>query len=209
MDELGRDAAVAEQMHHREKQLGIVVGAMQERLTPEARTALDYAALLPPDGIPWSWLRSLVERAHPDALQHDEGYPDPWLAVRGELNGLLAPTAHPEVARLHRLIGAHVAGQLAEPRAHELAADIDTLLADVASYLEESVAHETTSVWMLKPLQDAVLQRQAQPPNDALAMAAGVDLVQDDAVLDHIRDLFARRGRAMPSPRRAARTTRR
>jgi nicotinamide-nucleotide amidase len=33
---------------------------------------------------------------------------------------------------------------------------------------------------------------------DALAAAAGVDLVQDDASLAHIRDLFARRGRSMP-----------
>jgi nicotinamide-nucleotide amidase len=33
---------------------------------------------------------------------------------------------------------------------------------------------------------------------DAIAMAVGVDLVQDDAALDHIRKLFARRGRAMP-----------
>jgi nicotinamide-nucleotide amidase len=33
---------------------------------------------------------------------------------------------------------------------------------------------------------------------DALALAAGVDLVQDDAALAHIRNLFARRGRPMP-----------
>jgi nicotinamide-nucleotide amidase len=33
---------------------------------------------------------------------------------------------------------------------------------------------------------------------EALAVAAGVDLVQDDAALAHIRGLFARRGRAMP-----------
>jgi nicotinamide-nucleotide amidase len=33
---------------------------------------------------------------------------------------------------------------------------------------------------------------------DAIAMAVGVELVQDDAALDHIRKLFARRGRAMP-----------
>jgi nicotinamide-nucleotide amidase len=33
---------------------------------------------------------------------------------------------------------------------------------------------------------------------DAIAAAAGVDLVQDDASLSHIRNLFARRRRAMP-----------
>jgi nicotinamide-nucleotide amidase len=33
---------------------------------------------------------------------------------------------------------------------------------------------------------------------EALALVTGVDLVQDDAALAHIRSLFARRGRAMP-----------
>ena len=33
---------------------------------------------------------------------------------------------------------------------------------------------------------------------EAIAAAAGVELVQDDAALAHIRNLFARRGRAMP-----------
>jgi len=33
---------------------------------------------------------------------------------------------------------------------------------------------------------------------EAMAVAAGVELVQDDAALAHIRNLFARRGRAMP-----------
>ena len=33
---------------------------------------------------------------------------------------------------------------------------------------------------------------------DAIAAAVGVELVQDDAALAHIRKLFARRGRAMP-----------
>ena len=33
---------------------------------------------------------------------------------------------------------------------------------------------------------------------EAIAAAAGVELVQDEAALAHIRNLFARRGRAMP-----------
>src|SRR5262245_9963417 len=33
---------------------------------------------------------------------------------------------------------------------------------------------------------------------DALAAATGVELVRDGAVLEHIRQLFERRGRAMP-----------
>ncbi len=39
---------------------------------------------------------------------------------------------------------------------------------------------------------------------EALAAAAGVDLVQDDAALEHIRNLFSRRGRADAGAERAA-----
>src|SRR4029078_10782295 len=35
---------------------------------------------------------------------------------------------------------------------------------------------------------------------DAIAAAAGVELVQDDTALAHIRNLFARRKRALPEP---------
>ena len=82
---------------------------------PAERTALDYAALLPPDSIPWPWLRALVEQEHPDALTKRQGYDDPWQTLRRRLGGLrlLTPGDHVEIARLHRMVAAHVRARLA------------------------------------------------------------------------------------------------
>ena len=105
MDALPADADVAAQMQHREKQLRLVLDQTPARLSPAERTALDYAALLPPDSIPWPWLRALVEKEHPDALASRPGYPDPWPALRRRIEGLrlLTPGDHIEVARPTRL----------------------------------------------------------------------------------------------------------
>lgn len=106
VDTLPAGADVAAQMQHREKQLRLVLDQTLARFTPSERTTLDYATLLPPDNIPWPWLRLLVEEEHPDALAARPGYPDPWLALRRRLEGLrlLTPGDHPEIARLHRLV---------------------------------------------------------------------------------------------------------
>ncbi len=66
VDALPADADVAAQTQRREKQLRLVLDQTLARLTPAGRTALDYAALLPPDSIPWPLLRALAAREHPD-----------------------------------------------------------------------------------------------------------------------------------------------
>lgn len=110
VDALPASADVAAQIHHREKQLRVVIDQTLARLTPPERTALDYAALLPPDSIPWPWLYALTKAEHHDALATNPGYPDPWLALRRRLEGLrlLGPGDHPEIARMHRLVAAHI-----------------------------------------------------------------------------------------------------
>jgi tetratricopeptide (TPR) repeat protein len=110
VDNLPTHANVAAQMQHREKQLRLVLDPTLTGLTPPERTALDYAALLPPDSIPWPWLRELVSQEHPDAPTTRDGYPAPWTALRRRLEGLrlLTPGDHPEVSRIHRLVAAHI-----------------------------------------------------------------------------------------------------
>ncbi|HMO66861.1 MAG TPA: toll/interleukin-1 receptor domain-containing protein, partial [Verrucomicrobiota bacterium] len=63
-DPLTGEARVAAEMHHREKQLRLVLDQTLAKLTPAERAALDYAALLPPDSIPWPWLRAVVAQEH-------------------------------------------------------------------------------------------------------------------------------------------------
>ncbi|HRJ11229.1 MAG TPA: hypothetical protein PLP58_21790, partial [Prosthecobacter sp.] len=114
VDALPADAGVAAQMQHREKQLRLVLDQTLEKLSPAERTALDYAALLPPESIPWPWLRALVEQEHPDAFATAPGHPDPWPALRRRLEGLrlLTPGDHVNVARLHRMVAAHLRERL-------------------------------------------------------------------------------------------------
>lgn len=117
VDTLPADASVAAQMKHREKQLRIVLDQTLEKLTPTERTALDYAALLPPDSIPWPWLRALVEQEHSNALAARPGYEDPWVNAKRRLVGLRLLTPgdyheYHEITRMHRLISSHMRSRL-------------------------------------------------------------------------------------------------
>jgi hypothetical protein len=167
---------VAEQMAHREKQLALVLDATLEKLDAPARAALDCAALLPPDNVPWPWLGALVAQEFPDALRREEGYPDPWAAIQRRLSGLrlLTPGDHEQVARLHRLVSAHLLARMAPDRRVALALPLSACIAVSALLLERTVDHETTYLWMLVPLQEAVLHLRGPEPDGALALAADV-----------------------------------
>ena len=105
-----RDPDVAAQMLTQSKQLGLILDATLAKLDEAARTALRFAALLPPDTVPWPWLRALTVAQHPELGEKDDLGADPWLAVQRRLTGLrlLTPGDHPEVARIHRLVAAHL-----------------------------------------------------------------------------------------------------
>ena len=176
VDALPADADVAAQMQHREKQLRLVLDQTLARLTSSERTALDYAALLPPDGIPWPWLRALVEQEHPDAIAVRPGYPDPWPALRRRLEGLrlLTPGDHVEIARLHRMVAAHVRERLAMRR-EEILRRLRDKIEDIAIALQDDIEHNPAAhVWQVAPLQDAVRYWRAGEQDPALGHIAGV-----------------------------------
>jgi tetratricopeptide (TPR) repeat protein len=102
------DGDVGERIRHREKQLHVVLDQTLSHLAPPEHCALDYGALLPPDSIPWPWLQALAANEHPEILAVKPGYPDPWLSLRRRLEGLrlLTPSSLPQIARMHRLVGA-------------------------------------------------------------------------------------------------------
>jgi hypothetical protein len=176
VDDLPGDADVAEQMQHREKQLRLVLDQTLARLSPVEHAALDYAALLPPDQIPWPWLRALVEREHPDALVVRPGYPDPWLGLRRRLEGLrlLTPGDHPEIARLHRMVAAHLRGRVSG----SASAKLDILRGTVEGFalaLQNAIRHAPDKhVWQLVPMQEAVRHWRGSDQDAALGHIAGV-----------------------------------
>ncbi|MFZ4509308.1 MAG: TIR domain-containing protein, partial [Fimbriimonas sp.] len=104
VDDLTSEEKLAKAMFHRDKQLGLILDQTLERLDPPAIAALEYAALLPPDSIPWPWLRSVVADEFPQLATSRPGHADPWLGIERRLGGLRLLTegdgAH--IARMHR-----------------------------------------------------------------------------------------------------------
>jgi tetratricopeptide (TPR) repeat protein len=176
LDSLGQDPDVAAQIRHREKQLRIVLDATLATLTPLSQVALKYAALLPPDSIPWPWLQLLVTRERPNDTAQEAGFPDPWLLAGRQLaaHRLLPPTNTLWIGRLHRLVGKHVRDRMTEGETREALNSLDNLLAEAAVVLEGTADHESTYLWTLRPLQEAVLYRDSDRPNRQLAIAADI-----------------------------------
>ena len=197
VDALPADADVAAQMQHRDKQLRLVLDQTLAKLTPAERTALDYAALLPPDNIPWPWLRALVAQEHPEALTKRPGYDDPWQTLRRRLEGLrlLTPGDHVEIARLHRMVAAHVRERMGDNAAKTLGKLITHLHDGAGHQLQEAWEHEPAALWVLVPLQEAVrllLGRTSHPMLGRVASLVG-GVEANIGRLDRA-DYFLRRG---------------
>lgn len=104
------DPNLAAQMLTQTKQLSLILDSTLARLDATARTAIEIAARLPPDCVPWPWLRELTEKEHPELRRQDAFGADPWETVRRRLVGmrLLTPGDDPAIARIHRLVAVHL-----------------------------------------------------------------------------------------------------
>lgn len=103
-------ANVAERMRAQSKQLGLILDQTLAQLDRPARTALAFAARLPPDLVPWPWLRELVVAQHPELAETDDLGRDPWMSQQRRLLGLRLVTGgeQTEVARMHRVVAAQL-----------------------------------------------------------------------------------------------------
>ncbi|MGL5095440.1 MAG: hypothetical protein ACRDD1_07625, partial [Planctomycetia bacterium] len=120
VNELSKDADVAAKMGEKNKQLQVILDATLATLEPmpAALTALRFAALLPPDAVPWPWLKELTTKRHPE-LADD---PANWSKVRRRLTGLrlLPGGSETPMTRIHRLVGAHLRKHVEDEVAEEL-----------------------------------------------------------------------------------------
>jgi tetratricopeptide (TPR) repeat protein len=163
-DALGKNSQVAAQMFHQEKQFAVVLVSTLTRFTPIELATLDYAALLPPESIPWPWLREAVKQDFPRALDFQAGDVDPWLSIRRHLEGarLLVPGNHPETGRMHRLAGSYLREQMAGDAMARRQENIQAVVWLFAVELQNEMLKNADYVvparlWMLGPMQEYVL----------------------------------------------------
>ncbi|MFM9064044.1 MAG: hypothetical protein ACKOOI_13575, partial [Pirellula sp.] len=130
---------VSPHVRHREKQLSIVTDWTLSKLDERARFVLDHAAILEPDSVLMDWLREIAAKKYPalrDSLdggsqQSPRDRPDEWATVWRQLSGLRLLTEGaerpvikegdpqlkfhaPAVAKIHRLVAAHVQKRMDE-----------------------------------------------------------------------------------------------
>lgn len=92
---------------HRQKFLTPLLQPTLDQLTSPQLLAIEFAALLPPDRIPWPWLASLVRNEYPDDFKPPEpGYPDEWQRLRRHLAALrlIIDGDDSHSGRMHRLV---------------------------------------------------------------------------------------------------------
>ena len=185
-----RDPDVAAQMLTQSNQLGLILDSTLAMLSNPAITALQFAALLPPDSVPWPWLRGLTIARHPEIGELDDLGADPWLAIQRRLSGLRLLTSgdQPEIARIHRLVAAHVGhvSNVPESGTDEHVGSVlhDELIAFLRQRAEQIYRSQASpQTWELDALLVALpaLMEAALPPhtvskvaNDALFLSEKV-----------------------------------
>ncbi|MBN2241510.1 MAG: hypothetical protein JW793_02375, partial [Acidobacteria bacterium] len=218
LDSLGSAPDVAAQMRHREKQIGIIVDLSLEPLAPVVRSAIGFAALLPPESIPWPWLKACLFLEQPDSLRSQEGYPDPWMVIRRCLiaGRWLTPGSVPEVTRMHRLIGGYVFGKMDRNDAIEKSRILREAVEGFANLLESAWEHTPTALWELEPLEKYLLLERGRAVDDGSrlgrisCLVGGIELVVGlfelaGEFLELAHDLLEKVYQANPQSAQAAR----
>ncbi|MCB9952069.1 MAG: TIR domain-containing protein [Planctomycetaceae bacterium] len=144
------ESEVATKIRHAQKRVPELIDWSLARLSPPARTALNFAALLQPDQIPLLWLKILTQQQHPEELQDQEGYPAKWPGIWRELHGLRllqradgermkedGTTELPTLVRIHRLTAEHVAAN--DPNGAETWQALDEFITAVGTMFERGV----------------------------------------------------------------------
>jgi tetratricopeptide (TPR) repeat protein len=126
------------------------------RLDAPARTVLQIASLLAPDGVALPWVRAIAGQSHPElATDAATGESDPWTQLIRSLIGmrLFQPTAEPRVVAIHRILQRVLGSELLEDQSSaELIVLITELAEKRAKVLKESWV-EPQNRWELEPFR--------------------------------------------------------
>lgn len=162
---------------------------ISEGLSQGARTALAYAALLPHGEVPWEWLKELTVTEHPALAVPTADDPDPWTAVRAQLETrlLLVPTDNPDLAGCDELVAEAFAAEESSERQRR-----DNVLAGFLARFARGVGAVPRRDWEYSVLAHASRPRATHPALAAdLANAVTVlaRFVRDGSVLSISLDL--------------------
>ena len=143
-DHVRGDDAEFDALRHQQPIMAYVMATTLAQLPPEAAIALQVAALLPVDAVPWPWVTKIITH---------RGAGTPPNRISQILTGrrLLATTNVPELLRIHRLHAAHLAADAAqfEPE----------VIAVVTEVVESTDPGGAAQVWQLRAVIDAALPR--------------------------------------------------
>lgn len=178
--QVSHDPLVAPGMRHQDRTVAAILAATLADFDPATRTTLQLSALLPPDTVPWPWLKEIVALLHPEAIATPFSPQGGWARIQRTLAGrrLLTPSGVPGVARLHRLYREH----LATGAPPELAAVLAQHLVNRAQHVNGG---DQADPWEYVALLDTLIP--LIPGNPQLATALNLD-ADDSNFSDRLRD---------------------
>ncbi len=165
VDRVAERRDVSTRRHNNEKRLGAILAPALASLSAEARTALEFAALLPPDHVVKPWLRQLVGGQHAPISSDDAA----WDHVVAELIGLALLTRGrdaedaaagnfqtPPIFRCHRLVQDFLRSGFTPDQQARCQAAVDALIMGRDAALKATIRLDEAR-WELEPL-DALAQ---------------------------------------------------
>jgi tetratricopeptide (TPR) repeat protein len=193
---------------HVEQSLSKLLAPTLDLLSPAERSAVEFAALLPPDHVPLPWLATLLRADYlPLAGDPAPGRPDPLQELFDKLRRLrlIVPGDDARIGRIHRIVQEVLKGRMPGEAQTLFDQRLFQLALERAANMERRWGPDC--VWEVGPLAAVVTLRLGMDDGEiALMAAAAADgLRQLGRYVDARRlyqrclEIFERLSRAMPN----------
>lgn len=146
------------------------------RLDAPARTVLQIASLLAPDGVALPWVRAIAGQSHPElAADAATGEGDPWTQLIRGLIGmrLFQPTAEPRIVAIHRILQRVLESELLDEviDKEQLSRKLIRHAKERCVFLCDDGWVNPKSRWEIEPLRASTEQWLISHPDKAVSLA--------------------------------------